>query len=275
MLMTVDVGNTHITVGAYRGDRLLADWRVRTDRERTTDEHGLLFTHLLQARGLEAGAVDGFAMACVVPTMTQTVAKVGPRYFAVAPLVVSAKTNLGLRVHYRPPSDVGADRLVNAVATRSRYGVPAIVVDFGTATTLDAIDEHGDYLGGAIAPGIGISSDALFGQASRLYRVELNVPENAIGHTTVEAMQAGILFGFAGQVDALVRRMRQEMSGTVRVVATGGLARTIAPLSETIEVVDPLLTLEGLRLLWDRAQLPAEGAAGDVPQVARPARGSA
>jgi len=274
MLFVADVGNTHITVGAYAGERLLADWRVRTDRERTTDEHGLLFTHLLQQRGLEAASVRGFALSCVVPTMTDTVAQVAPRYFGVKPLVVSAKTDLGIRIHYLPASDVGADRLVNAVATRARYGVPAIVVDFGTATTLDAIDEHGDYLGGAIAPGIGISSDALFRHASRLYRVELNAPANAIGRNTVEAMQSGILFGFAGQVDALVRRMRREMPGTPRVVATGGLASTIAALSDTIEVVDPLLTLEGLRILWHRAQ-PAPDAAEQDASLVPPACPSA
>jgi type III pantothenate kinase len=252
MLLAIDVGNTNITVAAYEGARLAADWRVRTDRERTTDEHGLLLTHLLQHRGIETGAVAGIAISSVVPTMTDSVTNAARRYFDVEPFVVGPGTDFGFAIHYRPPSDVGADRLVNAVAVRARYGCPAIVVDLGTGTTFDVIDGSGDYLGGAISPGIGIASDALFQAGSRLFRVELSAPPHAVGQTTVEALQSGIVFGFAGLVDALVRRIKREVGENAKVIATGGLAGLIRDQSETIEVVDPLITMEGLRILWER-----------------------
>ena len=196
MLLAIDVGNTNITIGAYRGDALIGDWRIRTDRERTTDEHGMLVKHLLQHRDLSLVNVKHVAISSVVPTMSETLADLSRRYFSVDPFVVSAKTNTGITIHYQPPSDVGADRICNAVGAFSKYGGPAIVVDYGTATTFDAIAANGDYLGGAIIPGIGISMDALFRQAARLYRVELVAPPNAIGANTVHAMQSGLVFGF-------------------------------------------------------------------------------
>jgi type III pantothenate kinase len=252
MLLALDVGNTNIALGAFEDDRLIADWRIRTDRDRTTDELGLLVTHLLQHRHLDSKPVEGFALSNVVPTMADTLANVARHYFNVEPFVVGPETDFGIGIRYHPLSDVGPDRLVNAVAAAARYGGPAIVVDFGTSTNFDVIAENGDFLGGAIAPGIGISTDALFRLAARLYRVELAAPAHAVGTNTVEAMQSGIVFGFAGQVDALVRRIRLEIGEQARVIATGGLAALIAGQSETIEVVDPLLTLEGLRLLWER-----------------------
>lgn len=252
MLLALDVGNTHIAMGVFEGDRLVANWRIRTDRDRTTDEHGILALNLLQHGGLSAGTITGFALSNVVPTMADTLAEVARRYFHQEPFVVGPQIDYGIRIHYHPPSDVGADRLCNAVAVKARYGSPAIVVDFGTATTFDAVAENGDYLGGAIVPGIGISTDALFQAAARLFRVEFAAPPHTIGTNTVEAMQAGIVFGYAGQVDALVRRIQKEIGGKARVIATGGLADLIHRESETIEHVDPLLTLEGLRLLWER-----------------------
>jgi type III pantothenate kinase len=252
MLLAVDLGNSNIVLGAFEGKNLAAQVRVHTDRERTTDEYGLLFLDLLRLHGLKVGAFTGFVLASVVPTLTEVLADVSRRNFHLEPLVIGPKTDFGLTIHYNPPGDVGVDRLVNAVAARAKYGAPVIVVDFGTATKLEAIGEGGDYLGGSIAPGVGISRDALFQAAPHLYRVPLVAPPRAIGTSTVEAIQSGILFGFAGQVDALVNRIRHEIGAPAPVIATGGLASVIAPESSTIQLVDPTLTLEGLRWLWER-----------------------
>ncbi len=256
MLLAVDVGNTNIVLGAYRGRgadaQLIGDWRIRTDRERTTDEHGMLVKDLLAHSGLALDAVQHVAISSVVPTMNETLADLSRRYFGVAPFVVGPDTPSGITVRYQPASDVGADRICNAVGAFARYGGPCIVVDYGTATTFDAIADNGDYLGGAILPGIGISMDALFRQAARLYRVALTAPPQAIGTNTVHAMQSGLVFGFAGQTDAMVDRFRQELGARARVIATGGLAELIHAESRTIEIVDQLVTLEGLRLLFER-----------------------
>jgi type III pantothenate kinase len=252
MLLTVDVGNTNITLGVYKGRNMIADWRVRTDRERTADEHGLLFTHLLQHRGMNPSDIHGVAISSVVPTMNDTLVSISKQYFLAEPMVVGPDTDFGLKVYYSPVSDVGADRLVNAVAVKQKYGGPAIVVDFGTATTFDAISDCGDYLGGAIAPGIGISVNALFHSASRLFRVELIAPGKAVGTNTAESMQSGIIYGYAGQVDALVERIRVEIGQNARVIATGGLATLISKETKHIDTVDMMLTLDGLQYLWER-----------------------
>lgn len=256
MLLAIDVGNTNIVLGVYRGRgeqaKLIGDWRIRTDRERTTDEHGMLVKELLEYRGIALREVRQVAISSVVPTMNETLADLSRRYLQAEPFFVGPESETGLCIHYQPASDVGADRICNAVGAFAKYGGPAIVVDFGTATTFDAIAENGDYLGGAIIPGIGISMDALFRQAARLYRVELVAPPNAIGTTTVHAMQSGLVFGYAGQTDAMVDRFRQELGEGARVIATGGLAELIHRESRTIEVVDQLVTLEGLRLLFER-----------------------
>jgi type III pantothenate kinase len=252
LLLVLDVGNTNIVLGVFDGDRLVADWRVQTARDRTTDEHGILFLELMRLRGLTPRDVTGFALSTVVPTMNETLANVARQYFYQEPFVVGPGIDFGIAIHYNPPSDVGADRLVNAVATKAKYGGPAVAVDFGTGTTFDAIAENGDYLGGAIAPGIGIATDALFSRASRLYRVEFAAPPNAVGTNTVEALQSGIVFGYAGLVDAIVGRMKEEIGQEARVIATGGLAEVIQPHTKTVELVDQMLTLDGLRLLWER-----------------------
>lgn len=256
MLLAIDVGNTNIVIGVYRGTgedaELVGDWRIRTDRDRTTDEHGMLIKHLLEHRGLHLSAVAHVAISSVVPTMNETLADTARRYFHVEPFFVGPQTDTGICIRYQPASDVGADRICNAIGAYVRYGGPTIVVDFGTATTLDAIAANGDYLGGAILPGIGISMDALFRQAARLYRVELIAPPQAIGTNTVHSMQSGLVFGFAGQTDAMVERFRAEMGPQTRVIATGGLAELIHKESKTIERVDQLVTLEGLRLLFER-----------------------
>lgn len=257
MLLTIDVGNTNIGLGVYHGSgstaELVGDWRIRTDRDRTTDEHGMLFQHLLEHRNIALGDVKSVAISSVVPTMNETLTETSLRYLHVMPFVVGPDTDTGICVRYHPASDVGADRICNAIGAYAKYGGPAIVVDFGTATTFDAIADNGDYLGGAIVPGIGISMDALFRQAARLYRVELVAPPRAIGDTTVHAMQSGLVFGFAGQTDAMVERFRAELGPHARVIATGGLAELIHRESRTIELVDQLVTINGLRLLFERS----------------------
>ncbi len=258
MLLAVDVGNTNIVLGAYRGAggaaELIGDWRIRTDRDRTTDEYGMLVLDLLRHSGIGAGAIHHVAISSVVPTLNETLNDFSRRYFHATPFVVGPHTDAGITIRYQPASDVGADRICNAVGAFAKYGGPAIVVDFGTATTFDAIARNGDYLGGAIVPGIGISMDALFRQAARLYRVEMVAPPRAIGSNTVHAMQSGLVFGYAGQTDAMVARFKAELGDDARVIATGGLAELIAAESSAIETVDQLVTLEGLRLLFERSQ---------------------
>ncbi len=256
MLLTIDVGNTNIGLGVFRGiadnAELVGDWRIRTDRDRTTDEHGMLFKHLLDHMGIALREVHNVAISSVVPTMSETLIETSLKYLNTVPFVVGPDTDTGICIRYRPASDVGADRICNAIGAHAKYGGPVIVVDFGTATTFDAVAENGDYLGGAIVPGIGISMDALFRQAARLYRVELSAPPNAIGDTTVHAMQSGLVYGFAGQTDAMVERFRLELGPHARVIATGGQAELIHRESKTIELVDQLVTINGLRILFER-----------------------
>jgi type III pantothenate kinase len=256
MLLTIDVGNTNIGLGVFRGSgsaaELVGDWRIRTDRDRTTDEHGMLFKHLLEHKSIGLADIHSVAISSVVPTMNETLIEASLKYLTTTPFVVGPETETGISIRYQPASDVGADRICNAIGAFAKYGGPVIVVDYGTATTFDAIAENGDYVGGAIVPGIGISMDALFRQAARLYRVEFSAPPNAIGDTTIHAMQSGLVYGFAGQTDAMVLRFRAELSPHARVIATGGFAELIHKESATIELVDQLVTINGLRLLFER-----------------------
>jgi type III pantothenate kinase len=253
MLLAIDVGNTNLQLGVFGDDcELLADWRLSTERERTADEMGLLVRSLFRHVGLEADGLSGIILASVVPPLTGVIVEAGRKYFDLDPLVVSAALVTDLPVKYEPPGDVGADRLVNAIAVRDKYRVPAIVVDFGTATTFDVIDGEGAYLGGVIATGIGVSANALFARAARLPRVDIARPERVIGRTTVGSVQSGLLYGYVDLVDGLIDRIASELGGDPFVVATGGWAAVIGPECRRIQEVDPLLTLHGLRLIWQR-----------------------
>lgn len=251
-LLALDVGNTNIVTGVFDGDNLAVTWRLATDRERTADEYGALLTMLLGQAGMAPRDIDGIILCSVVPPLSRTLDLLLSRYFSAPLLNVDHQTDTGIRIAYEHPADVGPDRIVNAAAAFHRYGGPCIVVDFGTATTFDVVTADAEYRGGAIAPGIGISLDALFRRAARLPRIDLVRPPHVIGHTTRESMQSGIVFGFAGQADAIVSRMRAELGSHTRVVATGGLAELIAPETESIEDVLPDLTLDGLALIWRR-----------------------
>lgn len=252
LLLALDVGNTHVTAGVFRGSELLARWRLQTDRTRTEDEYGVFLRHLFAVAGLAPEEVEGVAISSVVPPLNWILEKLSRRYFGCEPLMVRPETDTGIEIRCDNPREVGADRIVNAVAAHILYGGPCIVVDFGTATTFDVISAAGEYLGGAIAPGILTATEALFQKAAKLPRIELVDPGTAIGKNTITSMQAGIVYGFAGQVDALVRRIQREMGEEAKVIATGGLATMVADQTETINVVDLDLTLTGLRLIYER-----------------------
>ena len=260
MLLAIDVGNTNIVLGVFDGDRLAESWRLATLRERTADEVGILVTHLFERSGIDLRTVHGIILSSVVPPLTRTMEEMAERFFGQRPLTVDPGSNTGMPVLYLPASDVGADRVVNAVAAYEAYGratrSPVIVVDFGTATTFDAISAAGEYIGGVICPGIGISADALFQRAARLPRVDVRKPDAVIGRTTVTSMQSGLFFGYVSMVDGIVSRMRAELEGGDRAtcLATGGMAEILAGETTAIETVVPDLTLQGLRIIWERNQ---------------------
>ena len=254
MLLVVDIGNTNIVWGVYDDCTLAAHWRLATDVKKTSDEYGILFANLLTAAGISSHRLSGAIMSSVVPALTRTVEDMLEEYFHQHPLIVTSDTDTGLTLRYANPKEIGSDRLVNAAAAYHKYRRDLIVVDFGTATTFCAITAEGHYLGGVIAPGLGISAEALFARAAKLAKVELIRPKTVIGIDTAGSIQAGLLFGYAGLVDTVVRRMEQELGRSTYVIGTGGLSSILAAETTSIQKIEPLLTLEGLELLYRRAQ---------------------
>ncbi len=251
MLLTIDIGNTNITIGLYQGKELGPRWRLATAYDHMPDEYGLQLSGLLEHAGHTARDITGICLASVVPPITGKIIEACKRYITVEPLVVDAGVKTGVRVRYEDPRAVGADRIVDAVAVVHLYGTPACVVDFGTATTFDAIAKNGDYLGGAIAPGIGIAADALFQRTAKLPRVDLQKPPSVIGRNTVHSMQSGLLYGYVGLVEGMVARFKDELGPDMKVIATGGLADIVAQETQVIQLVAPWLTLDGLQMVWE------------------------
>ena len=251
MLLAVDIGNTSITLGIYKNERRGPCWRLASDNERTSDEYGILLVQLLERAGIKSDDVDAIAIACVVPPLTGVFDHACRDYLNTAPLFVNAGTRTGIPLRYEDPKQVGADRVVNAVAVRNILKLPACIVDFGTATIFDAISAMGEYLGGAIAPGIGIASDALFRRAAKLPRVEIMRPPAAIGRNTVHSLQSGLLFGYVGLVEGMVARFKSELGPEMKTIGTGELVELIARETNCIDIIEPWLALEGLKVIYD------------------------
>jgi type III pantothenate kinase len=258
MLLAIDIGNTNIVLGVFDGASLVQSWRLQTLRERTSDELGLIVDGLFAHSRIERVQVRGVILGSVVPPLTRTMQTMTERYFGVSALTIEPGVDTGMPILYENPAEVGADRIVNGVGAWERFGRghhrPMIIVDFGTSTTLDAISAKGEYLGGAICPGVQISADALFQRAARLPRIDVRKPARIVGRTTVGAMESGLFYGYVGMVEGLVKRMDEELGGHAICVATGGLADVIAPETPLIQHVDPDLTLHGLRIVWERNQ---------------------
>ena len=256
MLLVIDVGNTNTVVGVFDGDKLVQSWRVRTVANHTVDEYGMLIYSLYKSSKISTRSISDIIISCVVPPMLNILEPLCEKYFHVKPLIVEPGIKTGMPIHYDNPREVGADRIVNAVAAFEKYKSDLIIVDFGTATTFDYVSAKGEYMGGCIAPGIVISSEALFEKASKLPRVEFKKPKTLIAKDTISSMQAGIMFGYAGLVDGIVERMKVEVKSNPKVIATGGLAVVIAPETKSIEVVEENLTLEGLRIIHLKNKQP-------------------
>ncbi len=251
MLLAIDIGNTNVTLGVFDGQRLVSTWRIATDTRRLPDEYSLLVSSILPLKGVSPGDITDACLCSVAPTLTPTFEEVCKSFFKVNPLIVSAGVKTGVSILYDNPRDVGADRIADAVAAYRLYGGPVIIVDFGTATVFDAISRDGEYMGGSLAPGVGVAADALFLSTSQLRRVELTPPNCAIGRNTVAALQSGLILGHVGLVEGMVARFKEEMGQETRVVATGGLAEIIAEETSVFDDVNPDLTLVGLRMIYE------------------------
>ena len=251
MLLVVDIGNSNIVMGVYDGINLLCSWRLSTNAQMTADEYGATILNLFMFNNIKTSDVNDVIISCVVPPILSSLEEISMKYFNVNPLIVNSDIKTGLSYLYGNPKELGADRIVNSVAGYSKYGAPLIIVDFGTATTFCVLNENGQYLGGAITAGLGISADALFQRTSRLPRIELVKPEQAIGNTTVTAMQSGLIFGYIAQVDGIIKRIKAELKLDPKVIATGGIAPLIAAECENVDIIEQDLTLEGLRIIYE------------------------
>jgi type III pantothenate kinase len=254
MLLAIDIGNTNLTLGLYEGDQLGRHWRLATDHARMPDEYGLQFLGLLQNAGQTITDLTGIVLASVVPNLTNRVIQACQEYLQQEPLVVDTGVKTGIRIRYEDPRQVGADRVADAVAVIKLYGGPACVIDFGTATTFNAVTAEGDYLGGAITAGVNLAAEALYTRAAKLPRMDLQRPPSVIGRNTVHAMQSGLLFGYVSMVEGMVARFRSELGSDMKVIATGGLAEVVASETEVVDIISPWLTLDGLRIIWELNQ---------------------
>jgi len=254
MFLAMDVGNTHNVIGLFSNDKLLTHWRIRTEWNRTADEYWVLIKEFILLNNVQAETVDDVVISCVVPPLIPVLEEMSRKYFNCQPLIVGPGIKTGISILYRNPAEVGADRIVNSVAAFEKYGGPLIIVDFGTAITFDAVSQKGEYLGGAIFPGVQVAMEALFKNTAKLPRVDLSFPEKVIGKSTVESIQSGLIHGFVGLINTMIEKIRIEMNQKVKVkvVATGGIVGLIASRAKSLEIIDPMLTLDGLKIIYEK-----------------------